>query len=419
MKSEITRRGYLAVWVVVLLFAVTVGAAAQTTTLTFAVNNPVAALDQAAEEFEATHPGVEIEFVYQAGIVDDGAHAFTSKVLTMIAAGTPPDIVWTGGHVLTQFAYQGLLLPLDSYLDKWNVNAADFVPPAWQQTVWDGHVYALPTLVDANFALIWNKQLFAEAGLDAEAPPATLADYEEYFQRLTKRDGEGAITQIGARPWDVYGGANTLFTWSWVFGGDFFDYATNDVTAAHPQNVEALEWVHDYQERYEPYLRGTTFEDGTEAMRFVTAGWLKGLQAPIEVGAGYQPYKEGTGRPNPSWIGGWTAAITKDSKHPDLAWEFLHYITATEQGTRLPLPAYLRSPLVEEMLADPVMSVYMDIAQNARYMRPAMPASASYITMLDQAFNEVARGNQQPREALLFVEDQIQTKLDSMLADKE
>ncbi len=75
---------------------------------------------------------------------------------------------------------------------------------------------------DANFGFFWNKQVFKAAGLDPEQPPKTLDELTQINSRLNKSSG-GAIERMGILPWTAYGSANAIFTWGWIFGGEFFD----------------------------------------------------------------------------------------------------------------------------------------------------------------------------------------------------
>lgn len=380
----------------------------------------------AAEAFMELFPDVEIEFIWGTGLGDQITEAHTAKLLTMVAGGVAPDLVMVGGQNVPQYAVEGLLAPIDPFVQRDALDPSHFVPPAWNQTFWDGRQYAMTILVDPNFALVWKKDLFSEAGLPEDRGPATLSEWEEYFRRLTRIDGDGNVTQIAQRPWDVYGNANTVFTWGWIFGGEFYDYENQRVTAAHPQIVEAVEFLRDYYNRYNPHLiGGIAFPTIGEAMRFAVTSNLRQwrTQYPeIPLGAGLEPYKEGTGSENPSWIGGWAMGIMASSPNKDLAWEFLKFISATGEGTSAfaePsgwIPAYLRSPIMEEYLQDPYLGVYLQIAQTARYVRPAMPVISKYMTELDLAFARVLNGEQQPIDALRFVEDLVQQEQDEVLA---
>lgn len=381
----------------------------------------------AGAAFEQLHPGVKVEFLPVTGWLGSNTEQ-TARLMTRVAGGVSPDVTLVDGMMVPQYAHAGLLMPLDKYIEAYGVKEEDFIPAAWRQTQWLGRQYALTLHVDPNFPLVWNKALFAMAGLDAERGPETLAAYEESFRKLTRLEND-RLVQFGHRLWDVYGGANTIYTWGWIFGGDFYDAETMRITAADPRNVEALEFIRSYYERYQPYLTPEIeFPAGMEAMRFATAGavqrWRE-LHPDVEIGASFMPYHEQSGSPNPSWIGGHAIGILPDAPNPDLAWEFIHFITATEEGTLAfasasgTIPAYLRSPAHQAFLEDPITTVYLEIAQQARNVRPAVPVIADYGVYLDQAFHDVLNGVQQPVDALAFVQRQIQMQLDEVLAGIE
>ena len=82
--------------------------------------------------------------------------------------------------------------------------------------------------------------------IDPEVPPATLADLDRWNRTLTKVRHTGAgdqVERIGLVPWGIYGNANSLFTWGWAFGGEFYDAEHQRLTADQPRVVAALEWM--------------------------------------------------------------------------------------------------------------------------------------------------------------------------------
>ena len=60
--------------------------------------------------------------------------------------------------------------------------ADQFWPGAMKSVTWDGKTYGVPTN-NETMALIWNADLFSQAGLDPESPPATWDDLIAYSKR--------------------------------------------------------------------------------------------------------------------------------------------------------------------------------------------------------------------------------------------
>ena len=376
------------------------------------------------EAFEQLHPGVEVQYLWTTSLAGSGL-SHTSKLLTMIAGGTSPDVAMVVSHLTPAYAHQGILLGLSSYMERSGVSRSDIIPPALMQGVWDGEVYALPLIVDPNFAMVWNKQYFAEAGLDPNRGPATLAEYEEYYRRLTRRNPDGTVTRIAHTLWNAYGYVNAMWTWGWIFGGDFYDYATNKVTAADPRLIEALEFLNRYHDEYNvPALPKEMYFPNNEAINFWVSGHLKYLldtRPDLEIGVGPMP-RLNESAPSPAWIGGYGIGVLKDAPNPDLAWEFVRFIAASEQGTEIFasisgwIPGYLKSPVMMEFLRDPYMGVYLQVAQEARNYRPAMPAIVEYEQMLNDYVSDVFAGERVPADALREVQELVQAKLDEILA---
>lgn len=123
--------------------------------------------------------------------------SFKDRMGTAAQSGDVPDLFQTwGGGVLAQQVEAGLIRDLTGQLDDCidNVN-----PIALEPYTIDGKLYGVP--FDAGVVGFWyNKDLFAEAGLDPEAPPATWAEFLDAVQAL-KDAGIPPIALAGAEPW--------------------------------------------------------------------------------------------------------------------------------------------------------------------------------------------------------------------------
>lgn len=283
-------------------------------------------LNAAIEGFRELHPDVEV-MLYPMSV-----DAFKVGVI----GGAPPDVILVDGPLVSSWAVSGLLHPLSSYIARDGVDKEEFILPSWQQSEWQSDVWALPLIVDPNFALVYNTELFAMAGIGHDSPPRTIDELESIFGRLTRYDAEGNLSQIAMIPWQVFGrtSANVVYTWSWIFGGDFYDYTTQTITADHPSNVKALEWIRSYHDYYGPAVNAlsvqggmsTRFIQGLEAMLFGHTGLVRDVakNAPyMEFGIAPMPIHEDSGTTNATWIGGWTIGIPNGASDPDLSWEFI------------------------------------------------------------------------------------------------
>ena len=168
-----------------------------------------------------------------------------SKLLTLLmAGGVGPDVSFFDQNI-SAYALKNLVVPLDPYIKKDGILPSDFWRPSWQECQWNGKTYALGWETVANFACLYNKRLFREAGLNPEAP-ATMSELDEISPKLTTKDANGVLKTASMIPWSVYGYGNSAYTWGWIFGGDFYDEATKKVTCAEPRIVASFKWMSEF-----------------------------------------------------------------------------------------------------------------------------------------------------------------------------
>ena len=119
-----------------------------------------------------------------------------------------------------EFAAKGQLMPLGPADVGYAVD--EFWPAAMKSVAWKGKTYGVPTN-NETMALIWNADLFRQAGLEPEAPPATWDDlvlYSRQIKEKTGKNGYGMVARANA--------GNTPFRFMpqvWAFGGGALDEA--------------------------------------------------------------------------------------------------------------------------------------------------------------------------------------------------
>jgi multiple sugar transport system substrate-binding protein len=298
--------------------------------------------------FEKEHPGVTINVVeypfgdiYEKEMLEATSHSGAIDIYEM-ANGWMPD-----------FVEGGFLLELDDYFaekDPW----LDDIYPAFKGLMsYNNKYYAL--LLDGDvFMAYYRKDLFEDPKEKAAfkrkygyelAIPKTWeewADMAEFFNRDT--DGDGAI--------DLYGNSmmyNRLFgpfTFLQVlhsYGGTYFDPDTMEPLPSDEANTKAYEMIARLLQYGAPDMVNWGYtEMDSAAMRGVTAmimqwnevSWDFRDESLIKNKIMYGPAPGAMvrGKYNApaleAW--GWCAAISVDSKNPDMAYEFLHFISSPE-----------------------------------------------------------------------------------------
>jgi multiple sugar transport system substrate-binding protein len=383
--------------------------------------------------FEDSQPQIGINAVFAANDTTSNAKFFTA-----VASGTPPDVTWVDGPQVAEWAARGTLEPMDDLIAAAGIKPEDFWTPSWNQTVYNGKVYALTVGSDANFGFFWNKGMFQDAGLDPEKPPQTIAEMDQMNEKIAKINN-GRIERLGYIPWLVYGSPNAMLTWGWAFGGEFYDAQTQKVTANHPNNVKALQWMTDFAKKYDatqisgfvPGLTGGGGETGPFTQQKVAMspmgpwelGALKQYAPDLQYGITFLPQGPDNAPPRSSWVGGWTIGIPKGAKNKEAAFEFIKWLTTSDQGTTIThdphgnFPGYKNAPSYQQIQQDPVLKPFYEILVETKHQRPVMPAQAFYMSALQRAVDAAIYGQKTPQQALDDASAETQKELDRILKE--
>jgi len=353
------------------------------------------------------------------------------KLLVAIAGGTPPDVAGSYAFCVCPYADRNALEPLDGRLKAAGMTRDDYVPVYWDLCEHRGHMWALPT-TPATVALHWNKRLFREAGLDPERPPKTIAELDEFAEKLTKRDKgkEGNLIQVGFLPQEP-----GWWNWSWPFwfGGRLWN-GSDKITADDPANIRAFEWIQSYSKKYgvddiRRFASGfgnfsspqNAFLSGKVAMQ-LQGVWMHNF---IEM---YAPGMEWGAAPFPSAVPGLENVSTADadviviprgSPHPEEAWEFIRFVQSQEGmeilclGQRKFSPLKKVSPGFLEKHPHPYIKTFRDLAESPNVVTLAkMGVWREYQRELNYAFDRVRLGSAEPKDALAEARERIQRSLD-------
>jgi multiple sugar transport system substrate-binding protein len=379
--------------------------------------------------FEKSHPDIKLQPVFTPNNL-----ATNQKFFTAVAAGSPPDVAFVDGPQVASWAEWGALEPLTQRIQSAGIKPDDYFPPTWRQCNYKGEIWGLTYSADPNFGFAWNRDAFRQAGLDPERPPTTMAELDDYSDRLTHTE-RGVIQRLGLLPWGQYGPANSIFTWGWVFGGEFYDPATMRITADHPRIVKALEWMTGYAKKYDPEritslqlgfgtAENNPFYSGTLGMQCLVISGVGDIEryAPkLDYGVTSIPYPDG-GEPRSSWVGGWCMSIPKGSRNPEDAWEFIRWLCHSPEGTSTVgreaaiFPGMRRSPYFEaEASTRKHYSDYARILEESKHQRPVMPVQAYYMRELQRAVDSAVYGRLSPAEALARATTNTQAELDLAL----
>ena len=315
----------------------------QPTEITFyypvAVGGPITRIiDGFAADFQKENPDVKVNPVY-AGTYQESI----VKALTAHKSGTPPVTAVLLSTDMFTLIDDEAVVPFDDIAksadDKAWMNS--FYPAFMANSRTGGKTWGIP-FQRSTIVLYWNKEMFKEAGLDPNKPPATWKEMVEYAQKLTRRDTSGNTAQWGVQipssgfPYWLFQGLTT------PNGVELMNAAGTETYFDNPAVVEALKYWVDLsrtQKVHPPGVVewGTTPKDFFEkkvAMIWTTTGNLTNIRgnAKFDFGVGMLPASKRRGSPT----GGGNFYVFKKSTpaQQQAALRFIKWITTPARAAQ-------------------------------------------------------------------------------------
>jgi multiple sugar transport system substrate-binding protein len=384
----------------------------------------VDAMNRLIQQFEAANPDVRV--IHNSDIPYD---QFIDKVAASAPAGVGPDVVTLFYGWVPSWVDAGYLLPLPEEVYTADEIAEQFSPMV-PQSQFEGNYWAVPTAV-RTLALFWNKDLFAEAGLDPEVPPSTIDELLDFAIQLTQYDDAGNIL-IEGYPVSMPGQDHHWFREVLVrqFGGQPYSDDNRTVMYNSPEGCEAFQYLVQFETEYNTGSNDL-FEDGTNAFLQGKAamhidgsfrvGSIAANAPDLNYGVAELPVHNGVQSTFGSyWTHGLTRKAAEDPARLDASIRFLQFITQPEAGTIWvnkvgELPAQLEAAANEDLLADPILGAF---AAGLPYANATFFIDeAAQRQVLIDAYDSVRLTGTDPCEALNEAAEVEQELLDDFWAD--
>lgn len=371
------------------------------------------ALEKLIAKWNEAHPEIQVKGLSQSDY---------QKQLTAITGGNPPDVASQFGQNVVPWGLRGAMMPLDDYIAKDGVDLDDFVPAALSTSQHEGATYAIPTAMHVSM-LFYNKDILKEAGYDG--PPETLGELKEYIKALSIVEDGGRLSRLGLWP------GMDAYTFSYAYGGSFYDEAAKQVTPDHEGVQSAIKLSKEIWDQYgsdnlDRFSSGlgqymsaqNPFFSGKYAMT-VDGEWLptfiKQFAPDLNYGIAPIPYDENhPERKNPGNVTTSVFYIPKGAKHPDASWAFIKWMTEPEQmaeftaaiGNLPTRTSAFASPLYENV---PGFKEFLDYSASENLKSfPATSFTNEYMTEFSAQVDAILRGTVSIEEGLANVKEKIQ-----------
>ena len=275
------------------------------------------------DQYQEANPSVTIEAVFTPGA------ELTTKLQTAIAGRQTPTMAIADLVAMPLLTSSGALAPLDDYISASSLELADYFEGPLVYGLHEGQRYSLPVSA-SNLGLFWNKELFAQAGLDPNTPPRTWDELVAFSKQIKEATGKWGLELY------TQGGEGTSWQWQvylWEQGGDVLSGDLSAPAFNSEAGSEALQfWVDlihkDGVSSLEPW---GLFGRGEAAM-VMDGSWMTQffpMQVGFELGSAGMPVPEG-GQAATNMGGEQVFVFEGDEATKQAAWDFIEWFSTTE-----------------------------------------------------------------------------------------
>lgn len=280
------------------------------------------------QRFNEAHSDIFVDYQFQ-GSYEETAQ----KVTAALQSGTAPDVSVLSDVWWFKFYLNSTLLPLDDLLTAANVDVSDYQDSLINEGVRKDVHYWIP-FARSTPLFYYNKQMFADAGLEDRAPE-TWAEFMEWAPSLNKPDAETPVSAF------MHPNGASYIAWLfqgvvWQFGGKYSD---PDFTMhmTHADTIRAGQFYKDSVHTWAWAKPATDvqadFINGLTAAAMLSTGSMGGIRknATFEWGTGFLPKETHFGCPT----GGAGLAIISSTpeERQGASMEYISFATNPENQT--------------------------------------------------------------------------------------
>jgi len=435
VRNKIIRKMHPAILIMIVLMLIC-GCArgkkgkSQLTTLTFwhsftASTLPI--LEQMIGDFEVGHPDIHINAQY----VPTG-DALAQKLITAIQSNTTPDIAWVHADFLDKLVNARAIYALDELAGNdtlfQNQYLPDIFPQLLQTVTIRDTLYALP-MEATTLALLYNRDLFQDVGLNPDHPPATWVELDSFTLRLCRDLNRDDIIDRFGFYVPVFPASGPLNIWMimqwapfvWQAGGEIFDRDKPMFNTAAGTAALSL-WRKLYQQQqFERFSMAHDMGFMSQTVAMIMDGpWnLPRYREQIKFDWGVAPLPGGhVGRA--TYLAGEYLVVFRKCANPSVAWQFLCWFIMPEvQRDFAEKSGYL--PVCRSVLNDPDYIEFLkhypqqqSFNEQLQYARGRTLPDKYRVEVnqcLAKAIESTVRGGVPPDKSLKIAEDEIRKLL--------
>ncbi len=362
-------------------------------------------------DFQKTHPDIQVELQR----IPYGE--YTTKLLTEVAGGLAPDVVFTEVGNFADFYLRGALEPLNPYIQSDHIDLSAYYPQVVDRFTVDGQTYVIPRDTAPICAVFYNKNAFDEAGVPYPSDDWTYDQFVATAKKVMKTDASGRVTR-----WGFIDDWVMPEAWVYDFDGSYVDnikHPTKWTFATDPNTLKGIQFRADLIGKYKIMMppsglaamggmgTGDMFSNGTVAM-FVSGIWktptfrlIKNFKWDVVM------LPKGPGGHRGFSTGGSGYGILKSSTHKKEAWELVKYISGEEGEKKLAQTGLAQPALMSEANTtfldnqDPKnKKMLLEAVKYVKYPPMCKNWSEVSLSIIGPELDKVWNGTETPEEAM-------------------
>lgn len=296
--------------------------------------NQAPIIQESIDKFNELHDG-EIKVTVNLVPWSD----YWTKLDASLESSESSDVIWMNVY-LKKYVDGGTLLPLDDFVKEESFDLGQYVDGRVDSFKENGKLYALPKGSDSVYVAL-NKEIFEKHGVDLPKAGWTWDDMELIAGQLkaaidSSNTGEYPITmELDAQP--------SFLNFIYQNGGEYLNDDKTETKIGEQPAVDAIQKMIDLMDGglMAPYTvlsetKATDlFVSGKSGIVFIGSWKASVLEESALAKAGNVELIEmpKMAEHNHAVGGGLGYSISKNTKHPEAAWEFVKYITGEESMT--------------------------------------------------------------------------------------
>ncbi|MFZ4814833.1 MAG: ABC transporter substrate-binding protein [Phototrophicaceae bacterium] len=397
------------------------------------------ALNEIIATFNETNEyGITVQGIYQGSYGD-----IFNQMLTVMNTTDAPNLVVAYQNQAATYQLSDSLVDMNPLLDSltWGLSAeeqADFFPSFFESDVFstfDGARLGFPPNRSAEvmyYNADWLAELFAAGAISFEGVPQTPEQFKEASCAAVANPFSAATGDpANAVGYELSTDASRFASWTFSFGGDIFDYETNQFTYNSPAAVESMTFLQDLFEEgcargiTEQFGDQTNFGAGTTLFTIGSSSGIPFYRSAVESGSNHPwslaPLPYVTEEPVMNIYGG-SVSIPKTTPEQELAaWLFVKYYTTPEVQTQwavasqyFPVRASVAEGLADFFEQDPAYKAGFDLLQFGA-SEPPVPGYDFVRNLIQEAMAEIVSTPDLDIQARL---DEVNTEANEILAEQ-